>query len=63
MTQRDVMRDLWQRLSRNEDAVIRAYAAMERRGEVSRTSNDYAITAEQYARALLSDGLRKGWLR
>jgi len=40
-----------------------AYGDAERRGKVSRASNKYDISSEAYARALLADGLRKGWLR
>jgi hypothetical protein len=60
--QRDVMRKLWVKYGPDEDRVIREYAAAEQRGEVGRARNAYAISAEEYARRLLSDGLRKGWL-
>ena len=62
MTQRDVMRDIWRRCRPDEEAAVREYAAREARGEVERTSNRYDLTSEQYARALLADGLRKRWL-
>ncbi|MDB4909063.1 MAG: hypothetical protein JWO05_3847 [Gemmatimonadetes bacterium] len=61
-SQRDVMRVLFRRHMGNESAVIRAYADAERRGEVSRKSNDYAIDAEEYARRLLADAKKKGWI-
>jgi hypothetical protein len=62
MSQRDVMREVWRKYRPDEDAAVRAYARREDSGEVPRASNRYDLSAEQYARALLSDGLRKGWL-
>ena len=62
MTQRDFMRDLVRRLGRNEEAVVRAYAQAEVRGEVRRESNEHGWDAETYARALWRDGVKKGWL-
>ena len=62
MGQRDVMRRIWARCQPDEEKAVREYAAAEKAGEVERTSNSHAWTAEQYARALLRDGLRKGWL-
>ena len=50
MGQRDVMRRIWARCKPDEER------------EVLRSSNRHGWTAEQYARALLRDGLRKGWL-
>lgn len=61
-SQRDVMRAIWSRCAPDEERAIREYAAAERRGEVSRKQNTSALTAEQYASALLADGLNKGWL-
>jgi hypothetical protein len=61
-SQRDVMRGLVARFGLIEDTLIREYTAAERRGEVRRHSNGYGITPEAYARALLNDALRKGWL-
>lgn len=60
--QRDVMRRIRARCKPDEERAIREYAAAEKRGEAERTSNSHAWSAEQYARALLRDGLRKGWL-
>jgi len=62
MGQRDVMRRIWARCKPNEERAVREYAAAERRGEAERASNAHGRTAEQYARALLNDGLKKGWL-
>lgn len=61
--QRDVMRRIYARHAPNEENVIREYAAVERRGEVARARNKYHLTAEDYARRLLADGLAKGWLQ
>lgn len=60
--QRDVMRRIWAAYGPDEDNVVREYAAAEHRGEVARARNKYHIAAEDYARALLSDARRKGWL-
>ena len=62
-SQRDVMRDLFRRHRGDEGAIIREYAAAERRGEVSRDSNEYELSAEDYARRLLEDARKKGWIR
>jgi hypothetical protein len=60
-TQRDKMRELVIRLGRDPERVIHEYAAAELRGEVDRGSNVTGMTADTYARALYSDGARKGW--
>lgn len=62
VSQRDVMRAIWARCAPDEDRAIREYATAEHRGEVSRMQNASGLTSEQYARALLADGLAKGWL-
>jgi hypothetical protein len=62
-TQRDVLRRLVERFGMNEGRVVKEYAAAEMRGEVRRDSNKYSIAAEDYARALWRDGVRKGWIR
>lgn len=61
-SQRDVMRAIFHVHGHDADRVVREYAAAERRGEVARKSNQADISAEDYARALLNDGERKGWL-
>jgi hypothetical protein len=61
--QRDVMRAVWARCAPDEERTIREYAAAERRGEAPRKNNASGHTPEQYARALLADGQKKGWLR
>lgn len=60
--QREVMREIYRRCQGNGDRAIREYSSAERRGEVTRKSNKYGLSAERYARALLADGLKKGWL-
>jgi hypothetical protein len=60
--QRDVMRRLYQEHRGNEEQVVCAYVAAERRGDVRRASNVNGLDAESYARALFDDGRRKGWL-
>jgi hypothetical protein len=61
-SQRDYMRELVRRFGANEERVVREYAAAEGRGEVERKSNSHRITAEQYARALWNDAVKKGWI-
>ncbi len=56
------MRRVWARCKPDEERAVREYAAAESRGEAERASNSHNWTAEQYARALLRDGQRKGWL-
>lgn len=59
--QRDGMRAAY-RTSGNEVGAVALYAGFERDGRVTRRSDVRGITPEQYARALLHDGQRKGWL-
>lgn len=61
-TQRAVMRELFSKYAGDTDRVISAYASAERSGETSRSSNTSGLKPEEYARALLNDGLKKGWL-
>jgi hypothetical protein len=62
-TQRDVMRVLYRRLDGDEDKVVAAYAAAERRGDATRASNVRNMEPEEYARRLYADGVAKGWIR
>ena len=62
LSQRDVMRRIWAEFGPDEDRVVREYAAAERRGDAQRKSNSYGLGEESYARRLLNDGLKKGWL-
>ena len=57
------MRRLIQRYGHDRDRVVKAYAEAERRGEVQRKSNKYALRPDGYAAALYADGLKKGWFR
>ena len=56
------MRELFRQYKKNETRIITAYADAEKSGIVTRKSNIQSISAEQYARALLQDGIRKGWI-
>jgi len=62
IAQRTMMQDLWRQNRPDEVRTIHAYAAAERRGEVFRERNVHGVDAEEYARRLLEDGRRKGWL-
>ncbi len=61
-TQRDLMRDLFRRFAGDERRTVAEYAAAERRGEAVRRSDVHRTSPEEYARRLLADGLKKGWL-
>jgi hypothetical protein len=56
------MRRLWSEHGGNHDAVVRAFAEAERNGEVVRRSNVRGTNSVAYAKRLLADGLRKGWI-
>jgi hypothetical protein len=62
IAQRTMMQDLWRRNRPDELRTIHEYAAAERRGEVFRERNVHGVDAEEYARRLIEDGRRKGWL-
>jgi hypothetical protein len=62
LSQREYMRHLVRRFGPDEERVVREFAAAEERGEVERKSNSHRITAEQYARALWNDAVKKGWI-
>jgi hypothetical protein len=61
-SQRAFMRALVERFGFNEERIVEEYAAAEMRGEVKRESNKYGMTPEVYARGLLREGIRKGWI-
>jgi hypothetical protein len=61
-SQRAIMQRLFVEHDRDIERTVAAYANAERSGEVTRSRNDSNQTPERYARALLNDGLRKGWL-
>ena len=56
------MRELVRCFGMNEERIVREYAAAEELGAVERKSNSHGITAEQYARALWNDAVKKGWI-
>jgi hypothetical protein len=62
VTQRDLMREIYARNRGNDNRTIAEYAAADRAGKVQRIGNKSGHTPEQYAAALLNDGLKKGWL-
>ena len=61
-SQRNVMRRLWREHDGDHHDVVRAYAVEERAGLVLRDRNRYDLSPDAYARILLKDGLRKGWI-
>ena len=63
LEQREIMCQIYSRWKHNIPKVIREYAKAEREGRVSRKSNTIGMSAEAYARALLRDGEKKGWLK
>lgn len=60
MQQREMMRTLIAGHGQNARTVIAAYAAAEKRGEVTRKSNKNKVSPEVYALRLWKDGERKG---
>lgn len=63
MKQRDKLRDLFLNYGNSEEILIREYAKAERRKEVSRSRNALGLTSEEYAKALISDARKKGWIK
>jgi hypothetical protein len=62
-SQRAVMQCLFVRHGGDIATVIAAYADAERNGGVTRNSNRCKLGSEEYAKVLLNDGFRKGWLK
>ena len=62
IAQRTMMQDLWRQHRPDHHRTIYEYAAAERRGDVFRERNVHGVDAEEYARRLIEDGRRKGWL-
>ena len=62
MSQRITMMRLCQKYGSNHNTVIKTYARMEEAGIVPRKSNNFDMSATEYATRLLKDGLKKGWL-
>jgi len=59
-----MMREFFRRHGRDENPLVREYAAAaERRGEVQRSSNEYSRSPEQYAERFLADARKKDWIR
>lgn len=56
------MRTLYSQLRSSDSNIVAAYAKAEQKGTVARRSNARHLSPEQYAQALLLDGLRKGWI-
>lgn len=61
-SQRAVMRSIYAACSGDIERTISGYAAAERNGTVVRKSDISGMSPDAYARALLLDGLKKGWL-
>ena len=62
MTQRDKMRELYHQFSGDKELVVKAYSEAELAGEVNRLRKSSGYGTLQYAQALWSDGVKKGWL-
>jgi hypothetical protein len=60
--QRAIMRELYARWKNDSNRMVREYANAEREGCVQRKANKSGLSPEEYARALLADGEKKGWL-
>jgi hypothetical protein len=63
MSQRDKMRELYREHGGDEAQIIRAYAVAEERGEVTRESDSFGLSALDYAARLFADGNKKGWIQ
>ncbi len=61
-SQRDIIRDAWAKQPGNDQAAIDAWVEAIATGEVERRSNDRGQTDVEYAKRLIYDGLKKGWL-
>jgi hypothetical protein len=62
-TKRDVMRNLYRRLSADHDKGRRGVRSGRTAGEVTRASNVRHMEPEEYAGRLYADGVKKGWMR
>lgn len=62
MKQVDKMRELFRKHQGDEERCVADYASAERRGAVRRKSNTHGLSADDYARRLYYDGVRKGWI-
>lgn len=61
LTQRDVMRAIYNASGGDRDASVKAYAQAERNGRAVRKKNASKLDADKYASALWKDGITKGW--
>jgi hypothetical protein len=57
------MLDLWIAHGKDKARVISAYAKSEMSGVAIRLRNTHNISSAQYAKRLLQDGLRRGWIK
>lgn len=60
-SQRDAMREVYGKLE-SKEKTIKAYAWLEEKGCVQRKKNTNSLSAMDYAKAFLKDGINKGWL-
>lgn len=60
--QRELMRSLYKLHNGDQILTCAAYAKAEAEGRAYRKRGSLRLSPEDYARALLADGLRKGWL-
>lgn len=61
-SQREVMQRLWARHGGDVPAVVRAWIEAVHTGEAERRSNERGQSDEEYAKRLIYDGRKKGWL-
>lgn len=62
MNQRDKLRELFAKHGADPDRLAREYAAAERRGDVERRRTLSGAAPEDYARRLVADAAKKGWI-
>ncbi len=60
--QRALMRSFYRSYNGDEAAVCAAYAKAETEGLTFRKRGSLRLSPEEYAKMLLADGLRKGWI-
>lgn len=62
MNQRDKLRELFEQHGADPEALVREYADAERKGIVVRRRGGSGVTPEEYARRLVADAAKKGWI-
>lgn len=62
MKQRNLMRKLYREFGDDESVFVSECAKSERNRVVTRRSNAFDLSTEQYAAALYRDSIRKGWI-